>query len=148
MDFNGNFMVNLKLDDVRKFFGDINNVIPCLPGIYDINIDKEINCKLKLNISEAGISSMNTISGKMNFKYNLNENNLGIIGTGRIAGSKIKFNIDINMIPDDSNTKIEWHSSFDFGIIVKMMGKNKINAISLSNINNTIECFKNKLNDI
>ncbi|KJE48926.1 hypothetical protein SE19_05850 [Acidiplasma aeolicum] len=146
MKFNGSFMVNKGNDEVSLFFKDLKNVIPCLPGVYDLEYGDKIKCKLKLDISDAGISAMNTISGRMTFTYNYSGNNIKIDGDGRIAGSKIQFRINIGLTPAEQETKIDWESDFNFGMIVKIMGSDRLNSVSLSNINSTIKCFKDKIN--
>ncbi len=146
MDFSGDFTIDKPLLEVKSFFSDISNVMPCLPGVYDSEISNEsIKCKLKLDISGANISTMRTISGRMNFVYRTNNTSLNIEGSGRIAGSKITFKIDIKFENLDDKSHISWKSSFDFGIIIKMMSRDKLNQISMENIDKTMECIKSKL---
>lgn len=148
MEFNGKFSVNKNIDYLNKFFSDINNVIPCLPGIYDIeNINNEIKCKIKLDVKDMNIPAMSTITGKIVFKYILNDNSLNVNGSGRIAGSKIKLEININYKNNGNISEITWVSSFDFGLIVKIMNKNKINEVSMKNIDRTMKCIIEKINN-
>jgi carbon monoxide dehydrogenase subunit G len=146
MDFGGKILINNKKEKISDFLSNIENIAPCLPGVYDFqtNGDK-IQCKLKLDISAAGISAMTNITGKMSFSYISENDSLKIDGTGRIAGSKIKFNINIKYEASDEQTLLDWSSSFDFGLIIKIMGKNKVDEISRQNINKTMECITNKL---
>ncbi len=146
MDFSGDFNIDKPLMDVKSFFSDISNVLPCLPGVYDSEISNEsIKCKLKLDISGADISSMRTISGRMSFVYRINDSSMNIDGSGRIAGSKITFKIDIGFENLNEKSHISWKSSFDFGIMIKMMSRDKLNKISMENIDKTMECIKSKL---
>ncbi len=147
MEYSGEIPVKSGLDNVRGFLSRIENITPCLPGIYDFEIEgNEIKCKLKLDISAAGISAMNTVTGKMTFTYLPGDEDLNIQGTGRIAGSKVKFSIEIAYAFDNGNTVLHWKSSFDFGLIVKIMGKNKVDEISKQNIERTVKCISDKLN--
>ena len=71
---------------------------------------------------------------------------INIDGSGRIAGSKVKFNIAISYENRGEETLLDWKSSFDFGLIVKMMGKDRVNEISRENIDRTMDCITSKLN--
>ena len=147
MELDGKFSVNKNSEYLNKFFSDINNVIPCLPGIYDIeNSGDEIKCKIKLDVKDMKIPAMSTLTGKMVFKYSLNQNSLSVNGSGRIAGSKIKFGIDINYNDNETNSGVIWESSFDFGLIIKIMNRDKINEISMKNIDRTMKCIIEKIN--
>ena len=147
MEYSGEIPVNSRMESVRGFLSKIENITPCLPGIYDFEIDgNEIKCKLKLDISAAGISAMNTVTGKMTFAYLPGDGVLNIQGTGRIAGSKVKFSIEIAYTGGSESTVLHWKSSFDFGLIVKIMGKNKVDEISKQNIERTVKCISDKLN--
>ncbi|WP_175266968.1 SRPBCC domain-containing protein [Acidiplasma cupricumulans] len=72
-------MVNKGNDEVSLFFKDLKNVIPCLPGVYDLEYGDKIKCKLKLDISDAGISAMNTISGRMTLHIIIPGNNIKLM---------------------------------------------------------------------
>ncbi len=147
MEFNGKFNVNKNLEYLDNFFSDINNVMPCLPGIYDIeNSDNNIKCKIKLDVKDMNIPAISTITGKMLFKYLIDKNSLSVNGSGRIAGSKIKFDININYKSNGNDSEITWGSSFDFGLIIKIMDKNKINEVSMKNIDTTMNCIIKKIN--
>ncbi len=147
MEFNGKIPIKNKKDSVAEFLSNIDNIAPCLPGVYDFQNDgNEIKCKLKLDISAAKISAMNNVTGKMSFLYKAGEDSLNIAGSGRIAGSKIKFNIEILYEIAGEETILNWKSSFDFGLIVKIMGKNKVDEISRQNIDKTMGCITSKLN--
>jgi carbon monoxide dehydrogenase subunit G len=147
MEYSGEISVKSSMGDVRDFLSNIENITPCLPGIYDFEIEgNEIKCKLKLDISAAGISAMNTVTGKMTFTYLPGDESLNIQGTGRIAGSKVKFSIEISYASDKEHTVLQWKSSFDFGLIVKIMGKSRVDEISKQNIGRTVKCISDKLN--
>jgi len=147
MEFNGKFDVNKDSEYLNKFFSDINNVMPCLPGIYNMeNSDNNIKCKIKLDVKDMNIPAISTITGKMLFKYIINENSLSVNGSGRIAGSKIKFDININYNNNDNGSEITWKSSFEFGLITKIMNKDKINEVSMKNIDITMDCIIKKIN--
>ena len=147
MEYSGEIPVRDSIEDVSAFISKIENITPCLPGIYDFEINgNEIKCKLKLDISAAGISAMNTVTGKMAFTYLPGDEGLTIQGAGRIAGSKVKFSIEIDYAKDGENTVLHWKSSFDFGLIVKIMGKNRVDEISKQNIERTVKCISDKLN--
>ena len=147
MEYSGEIPVKSNIESVKTFLSSIENITPCLPGIYDFETQgNEIKCKLKLDISAAGISAMNSVTGKMTFAYLPEENGLNIQGTGRIAGTKVKFSIEISYADKNEIVTLEWKSSFDFGLIVKIMGKNKVDEISKQNINRTIKCISDKLN--
>ncbi len=146
MEYSGEIPVKTGIENLRNFLSKIENITPCLPGIYDFEINgNEIKCKLKLDISAAGISAMNTVTGKMTFTYIPSNNALNIQGTGRIAGSKVKFSIDITYAGGRENNVLQWKSSFDFGLIVKIMGKNKVDEISKQNIEKTVKCISDKM---
>ena len=147
MEYSGEIPVKSIRENVQTFLSNIENIAPCLPGIYDFETEgNEIKCKLKLDISAAGISAMNTVTGKMTFTYLPGDEELNIQGTGRIAGSKVKFSIEIAYPGENENTVLHWKSSFDFGLIVKIMGKNKVDEISKQNIEKTVKCISDKLN--
>ncbi|WP_337860410.1 SRPBCC domain-containing protein [Ferroplasma sp.] len=147
MDFGGKITINNKKEAVSNFLSNIENIVPCLPGVYDFQMNGDkIQCKLKLDISAANISAMNNVTGKMSFSYISSSDSLNIEGTGRLAGSKIKFNINIEYGTSGDQVILEWKSSFDFGLIIKVMGKNKVDEISRQNIDKTMECITNKLN--
>ncbi len=147
MEFDGKFSVDKNPEYLNNFFSDINNVVPCLPGIYDIETSgDEIKCRIKLDVKDMKISAMSTITGKMVFKYSLGQNSLSVTGTGRMAGSKIKFNVDINYSGEGDNSQVIWKSSFDFGLIIKIMNRDKINEISMKNIDQTMKCITEKIN--
>ncbi|MEM0139866.1 MAG: SRPBCC domain-containing protein [Ferroplasma sp.] len=146
MDFSGEFKVKREIGYVSEFLANIENILPCLLGIYDIEREKDqIKCKIKLDISAANISAMKSVTGKMAFKYIDSAEKLNITGSGRIAGSKINFAVDIEYKKEGDCTAINWFSSFDFGLIIKIMGKTKVEEISKLNINRTMECIINKL---
>ncbi len=147
MEFGGEITIKNRKENVANFLSNIDNISPCLPGVYDFQSDgNEVKCKLKLDISAAKISAMSSVTGKMVFLYRSGEDSLNINGSGRIAGSKIKFGIDISYEIQGEETKLDWKSSFDFGLIVKLMGKNKVDEISRQNIDKTMECIISKLN--
>ncbi|KJE49205.1 MULTISPECIES: CoxG family protein [Acidiplasma] len=145
MEYSGTFIVDYPLDDVNNYFSDINNVIPCLPGIYDLKRGEIIQCRVKFDISDEGIGNLSTVSGKMSFKYNKNENRVNINGKGKIEGSKIVFNIDITYEKYNDKTSITWKSKFDFGILMRLIGIQKVEDISLKNIQQTIHCIESRL---
>ena len=147
MEFSGKITIKNTKENVAGFLSDIDNITPCLPGVYDFqNNGGEIQCKLKLDISAAKISAMSSVTGKMSFLYKAGLDSINIDGSGRIAGSKVKFNIAISYESQGEETLLDWKSSFDFGLIVKMMGKDRVNEISRENIDRTMGCITSKLN--
>ncbi|MCL4311950.1 MAG: SRPBCC domain-containing protein [Candidatus Thermoplasmatota archaeon] len=147
MEFSGKITIATRKENVAEFFSSIDNIAPCLPGVYDFqNNGNEIQCKLKLDISAAKISAMNSVTGKMSFSYSAGTDSLNIDGSGRITGSKVKFTIGISYEASGEETILDWKSSFDFGLIVKIMGRNNVDEISRQNIDKTMECITGKLN--
>jgi carbon monoxide dehydrogenase subunit G len=147
MEFGGNITINNSRENVSDFLSNIENIAPCLPGVYDFETqNQEIKCKLKLDISAARISAMSSVTGKMSFTYKAGNDSLNIEGSGRIAGSKVKFTIEIHYSGNGQQTNLDWKSSFDFGLIVKIMGKDKVDEISRQNIDKTMKCITDKLN--
>ncbi len=146
MDFNGVLDIKKDVKIVTNFLAIPENTITCLPGIYDIEYGNEdIKCRIKLDISAANISTMRTVTGKMVFKYTSGDDYLNVSGTGRITGSKVSFSIKINYLENGDKTALKWDSTFDFGMIMKIMGRDKIDEIAHMNIDNVMKCIAGKL---
>ncbi|MGC8608469.1 MAG: SRPBCC domain-containing protein [Thermoplasmata archaeon] len=147
MDFNGEFRLSSNKDNTLKRLSDFEGIVSCLPGIesYEKNGD-EYTCRLKLDASSMKTSYLNTISGKMSVNYaGINGNSLDVNGKGRVAGSSIKIALHVDVDDDGEGTLIKWSVSVDYGLMSKLIGKEKLQIATQENIDKSIKCLENKL---
>ncbi|WP_393971330.1 SRPBCC domain-containing protein [Oxyplasma meridianum] len=145
--FNGTFNVGIPAEKCLSMFSDPMPLSKCIWGLESIERDgSDFSCHVRFDVSDAGVSYLSTISGKLKIHYTVEGNSLNLQGQGRVAGSKLAFTLNLLVIDKSGNTEISWKGSFDFGLLIRSMGKDKIEKVSRSNIEKTISCIKEKMN--
>ena len=82
----------------------------------------------------------------MSVKYaGINGDSLDINGKGRVAGSSIKIALHVDINDDPQGTLVKWSVSVDYGIMSKLIEKEKLQAATLENIDKSVQCLKNRL---
>ena len=147
LEFNGEFKLNNTKNETLERLADFEGIVGCLPGIetYEKEGDEYV-CRLKLDASSMKTSYLNTISGKMSVKYaGINGDSLDINGKGRVAGSSIKIALHVDINDDPQGTLVKWSVSVDYGIMSKLIEKEKLRAATLENIDKSVQCLGNRL---
>ena len=141
--FNGAFLVNISADKCLSLFMDPMNLSKCIWGLESIEKDgDDYSCRVRFDVSEAEVSYLSTISGKLRIHYTVEGSSLDLMGQGRVAGSKLNFSLKLQVAGKDAGSEISWNGSFDFGLLIRTMGKDRIEKVSRSNIEKTISCIK------
>ncbi|AAT44070.1 CoxG family protein [Picrophilus oshimae] len=146
MNISGDFESESDYERCLEFLGDINNIMSCMP-LYDISISDKINAKIKIDLSFLNMDSLKSITGRLSFNYIKTGNVVSVNGTGRAAGASIKFKIEI-IISSGDKTRIIWNADFDPGIILKLLGSERVYDASRINIENAIKCIKLKMDNL
>jgi len=145
--FNGTFTVGISAENCLSMFSDPMPLSKCIWGLESIERDgSDFSCHVRFDVSDAGVSYLSTISGKLKIHYTVEGNSLNLQGQGRVAGSKLTFTLNLMVVEKSGITEISWNGSFDFGLLIRSMGKDKIEKVSRSNIDKTISCIKEKMN--
>jgi carbon monoxide dehydrogenase subunit G len=145
--FNGTFTVGITAEQCLSMFSDPMSLSKCIYGLESIEKDgDDFSCRVRFDVSEAEVSYLSTISGKLKIHYTVEGNSLNLQGQGRVAGSKLAFMLNLQVVEKSGITEISWNGSFDFGLLIRSMGKDKIEKVSKSNIDKTISCIQEKMN--
>lgn len=145
--FNGNFTVGITAGQCLSMFSDPISLSKCIYGLESIEKDGDnFSCRVRFDVSEAEVSYLSTISGKLKIHYMVEGNSMNLQGQGRVAGSKLAFTLNLQVVEKSGITEISWNGSFDFGLLIRSMGKDKIEKVSKSNIDKTISCIQEKMN--
>ncbi len=147
LDLNGEFSLPGNKDVTLKKLEDFEGIVGCLPGIESYERDGErYTCRLKLDASSMKTSYLSTISGKMTVGYlGVKDNGLDIEGNGRVAGSSIRIRLHVDVTESGNGTLIKWAVSVDYGIMSKLIGKEKLQAATEENIDKSVKCLEEKL---
>ncbi|MHB1811301.1 MAG: SRPBCC domain-containing protein [Thermoplasmataceae archaeon] len=147
--FNGTFQVKISADQCLSIFSDPMNLSKCIWGLESIEKEGDLySCRVRFDVSEAEVSYLSTISGKLKIQYSLDGPDIDLTGQGRVAGSKLNFSLKLHVSEKEDGSEISWNGSFDFGLLIRTMGRDKIEKVSGSNIEKTISCIKEKMDAI
>jgi Uncharacterized conserved protein len=144
MEFSGYFQLKMKSEDVLHIFSEPQNLGKCIYGLESISFqENDFTCKLRFDLSSADVSYMSSISGKLKGHLTLENEGFELTGDGRAAGSKMSFQLSVSITDHNDQSDIHWKGKFDFGLIAKIMGVDKVRIIAHENIEKTIENLKN-----
>lgn len=144
MKFEGNFSVSVPMSVVEDYFKDISEVIKCLPHMEEYKIEgNKISAIFKIDIREAGIPHMSTITISYNASYQYLNNIIKVEGDGKAAGIKVKISILLEVTQKDNEiTDIKWTADIDLGILTKILGEKLLKSIADKNIEIITNCIK------
>jgi len=143
MIYSGKFRIGVKDEDALQMLHDPEKLGPCLPGVssFERNGD-EYGCRVRLDVSSMGSSYLSKISGKLTFSYMGSEDRtVHVQGKGRIAGSSISFDLIISI----NGGELAWSIDVNYGILIKMMGEEKIREVTQENIDRSVKCLSSLL---
>ncbi len=123
---------------------NFDNVLHCLPGFegYTQNSDS-FDCKIRLDISSVASGYLSSLSGRLKVSIPvINNDSIDVVSSGRVAGSPIKIEVSVKVIPVPTGSEFRWKSVADFGILSRLLTEKKVLDIAEMNISNTIECLK------
>lgn len=147
MEFKGSFRVDTTESEAKRYFQDISKVVKCLPYLEEFKINNnDIESTFKIDIRDAGIPHMSTLTVNYNAKVIYTENGIMVQGVGKSAGVKIKINITLNVIGKDKGSEIEWNAIIDLGLLAKLLGEKLIESIATKNIKLITSCISKNLN--
>ena len=146
MEFKGHFTVNKNAEKILQVLRTPENLASCIYGLEHLEMNgDDFACKIRFDLTEAGVSYMNTISGKLKGKVIYQNDSIKIEGDGRSAGSKMSFGLLLTVKASGTVSEMEWEGTFDFGLIAKVIGESKVKTIAQKNIEKTIELVVKKL---
>ncbi|CAC11771.1 hypothetical protein [Thermoplasma acidophilum] len=143
MIYSGKFRIGVQDEAALQMLHDPEKLGPCLPGVssFERN-DDGYSCKVRLDVSSMGSSYLSKISGKLAFSYLDSENRtIHVQGKGRIAGSSISFDLFISV----NGGELIWKIDVNYGILIKMMGEEKIRDVTQANIDRSVKCLSSVL---
>ncbi|WP_297214905.1 CoxG family protein [Thermoplasma sp.] len=143
MIYSGSIEIKIPDGAAIELLHDPEKLGPCLPGVSSFEKETEgYSCKVKLDVSSMKSSYLSKISGKLNFSYvNAEDRQVRIQGKGRIVGSSISFDLTIEV----HEGKLQWSIDVNYGILIKMMGEEKIKEVTEENIERTVKCLSQLL---
>ncbi len=143
MEFSGSFDVEKEAGFVLALFKVPSILGKCIYGVESIDFQENtFECRVRFDLSSADVSYMSNISGKLKGAISYSDIGFKIIGSGRAAGTRMTFNLDVQVAEHEKFSKVHWRGSFDFGLMIKIMGTEKVRMIAQENIENTIENLK------
>ncbi len=143
MEFSGNFQLQKKSETVLEIFKNPESIGKCLYGLESISFNEnDFACKVRFDLSSADVSYMSSISGKLKGHLSFRDDGFELAGDGRAAGSKMVFHLNVLVESGENESNILWNGTFDFGLIAKVMGVEKVRKIAQENIEKTIENLK------
>ncbi|KAA8923521.1 SRPBCC domain-containing protein [Thermoplasma sp.] len=143
MIYSGSLRIGLTDETALQILHDPEKLGPCLPGVSSFERkDGEYSCRVRLDVSSMGSSYLNKISGKLTFSYlDSDSSNVHVQGKGRIAGSSISFDLSIAI----REGELHWSIDVNYGILIKMMGEEKIREVTQENIDRSVKCLSSLL---
>ncbi|MCL4325694.1 MAG: SRPBCC domain-containing protein [Candidatus Thermoplasmatota archaeon] len=133
IQFTGSFDIKNNMEGTRNFLLNPDKVAPCIKNLTDFtkNQDGTFDVKFKIELSsDTDGGYLNMINAKMKFILK-DGDEITLSGSGRAVGSRISVSIIIKPVKiDENNTKIEWRSTIDAGLILKAIGNDKFEKIA------------------
>jgi len=146
LNLEGEFISKLGSEMVSSIIGNVEQVSGCLPGIEDIKrVDETYRCSVRIDVSEFNMGYLSTLSGKLTLWKKESPGEISYVTEGKMAGTKVKIDILIQVETQDSGTLVKWKSEISVGLLAKLLGEDKVNAFLQKTVKEVLDCLKAKL---
>ncbi|MDP7976864.1 MAG: SRPBCC domain-containing protein [Thermoprotei archaeon] len=146
MEFQGSFETPASANAVRALVLNPESIKGCLPGVTRFErVEGGFKTSFKLDVRDAGVPQMDTISIMLDLHYEESTNEIGIHGKGRAAGSGVSFNLIVIIKEHEGGSSVAWRADVQFGWIIRLFGEKTVSEITRKNVDSIIECIKREL---
>jgi hypothetical protein len=122
----GEILSKYKPEDLFEFLRKPSTLVQCIPGVinYEVIDDNNIKIKARLDISDAGIPEMRSITStfmlslisleKERARYRIN---------GKAAGSSYDADLEIFIEPYNDGSKIKWNADISLSKLLQILDR-------------------------
>jgi carbon monoxide dehydrogenase subunit G len=122
----GEILSQHRSEDLLGLLKNPSRFARCIPGVisYENLDDKSIRARARLDISDAGIPEMSSITSTLTITLALIEGNMARYRiSGRAAGSSYEADLTIRIEPLDSGSKVIWQADVSLGKLLEIIDR-------------------------
>ncbi len=122
----GELLSQYRSEDLLGLLRNPSRFAGCIPGVisYESLDDKSIRARARLDISDANIPEMSSITSTLTITLTSIEGNMAKYRiSGRAAGSSYEADLTIRIEPLDSGSKVIWHADISLGKLLEILDR-------------------------